>query len=52
MEKIPQLVANAMLGITDNKNVMLLVVNNRLLILGCFMDTSSIQLVFVPIVCR
>jgi tripartite ATP-independent transporter DctM subunit len=50
MEKIPQLVANAMLGITDNKNVMLLVVNIVFLILGCFMDTSSIQLVFVPIV--
>lgn len=50
MEKIPQLVAGAMLGITENKYVMLLIVNIVFLILGCFMDTSSIQLVFVPIV--
>ena len=50
MEKVPQLVANAMLGITDNKYIMLLVVNIVFLILGMFMDTSSIQLVFVPIV--
>jgi tripartite ATP-independent transporter DctM subunit len=50
MEKIPQLVASAMLGITDNKYVMLLIVNAVFLVLGCFMDTSSIQLVFVPIV--
>jgi tripartite ATP-independent transporter DctM subunit len=50
MEKIPQIVASAMLGITDNKWVMLLIVNIVFLILGCFMDTSSIQLVFVPIV--
>lgn len=50
MEKIPQVVANALLGITDNKYLMLLVVNFVFLLLGCFMDTSSIQLVFVPIV--
>jgi len=50
MEKVPQLVANALLGITDNKYAMLLLVNIAFLILGMFMDTSSIQLVFVPIV--
>lgn len=50
MEKVPQFVANALLGITDNRYVMLLVVNVAFLILGMFMDTSSIQLVFVPIV--
>lgn len=50
MEKVPQLVAGALLGITDNKYVMLLLVNLAFLVLGMFMDTSSIQLVFVPIV--
>lgn len=50
MEKVPQLVANLLLGITNDKNVMLLLVNLAFLVLGMFMDTSSIQLVFVPIV--
>ena len=50
LEKIPQMVAHAMLGITDNKWIMLAIVNIVFLVLGCFMDTSSIQLVFVPIV--
>jgi tripartite ATP-independent transporter DctM subunit len=50
MEKIPQMVANGFFGITDSPIVMLLIVNIVFLILGCFMDVSSIQLVFVPMV--
>jgi tripartite ATP-independent transporter DctM subunit len=50
LEKVPQLVANLLLGMTDNKYVMLFLVNIAFLVLGMFMDTSSIQLVFVPIV--
>lgn len=50
LEKVPQLVAGGLLGLTENKYLMLLIVNIAFLVLGMFMDTSSIQLVFVPIV--
>jgi len=50
IEQIPVLVANAMMGITSKPWVMLLITNFVFLILGCFLDVSTIQLVFVPIV--
>ncbi len=50
IEKIPALVADAMLGVTSSPWVMLLITNIVFLILGCFLDVSTIQLVFVPIV--
>ncbi|OHD73930.1 MAG: permease [Spirochaetes bacterium RBG_13_68_11] len=50
IEQIPVLVANAMLGISSSPWVMLLITNVVFLILGCFLDVSTIQLVFVPIV--
>jgi tripartite ATP-independent transporter DctM subunit len=50
IEKIPVLVANAMLGLTSSPWVMLLITNVVFLVLGCFLDVSTIQLVFVPIV--
>jgi tripartite ATP-independent transporter DctM subunit len=50
IEQIPALVANAMLAITSRPWVMLLITNFVFLILGCFLDVSTIQLVFVPIV--
>ena len=50
IEKIPDVVANSLLSITDNKYVMLLVINVVFLILGCLMDTSTITLVFIPII--
>jgi tripartite ATP-independent transporter DctM subunit len=50
IEHIPDVVANAMLSITDNKYVMLFVINIVFLVLGCVMDTSTITLVFIPIV--
>ena len=50
IEQIPVLVANAMLAITSKPWVMLFITNIVFLILGCFLDVSTIQLVFVPIV--
>ena len=35
---------------TDNKYIFLLIVNISILILGMFIDTSVIQVVFIPIV--
>ena len=50
IEKVPQLVAGGLLNVTQNKYLMLLIINMAFLVLGMFMDTNSIQLVFVPIV--
>ena len=50
IEKIPNTVAELLLGITTNKYVMLLVINLVFLALGMFIDTMAITLVFIPIV--
>ncbi|MBR2275481.1 MAG: TRAP transporter large permease [Lachnospiraceae bacterium] len=49
-EQVSQAIAQAVLGITDNKYIFLLVVNVVFLMLGCIMDVSTIQLVFVPMI--
>ena len=47
--RIPQAVSAALLGLTDNKYVVLLIINLILLVMGCFMNTASIILITVPI---
>ena len=42
-------VGNLILSLTSNKYVFLLIVNIAILILGMFIDTSVIQVVFIPI---
>ncbi|MGM0880329.1 MAG: TRAP transporter large permease [Bacillota bacterium] len=49
-EQIPGMISNLILGITDNPYLFLLIINVLFLILGMFMDTSVIMLVFIPIV--
>ncbi len=49
-EQVSQSIAAAVLSITDNKYLFLLVVNVVFLFLGCIMDVSTIQLVFVPMI--
>ncbi len=46
---IPTLVANAILGLTTNKYIILLIMNVILLIVGCFMDPTPAVLIFTPI---
>ncbi len=46
---IPALVADAILGITTNKYIILLIMNIILLIVGCFMDPTPAVLIFTPI---
>ncbi|MFT5871586.1 MAG: tripartite ATP-independent transporter DctM subunit [Clostridium sp.] len=48
-EQIAAQVGNFVLGLTDNKYMFLFIVNIIIILLGMFMDTSTIQLVFVPI---
>jgi len=50
IEKVPELVASGLLNMTENPLLMLLIVNFGFLVMGCFMDTSTMTLVFVPIV--
>ncbi len=50
MAKVPNVIAEVVLNITDNKYIFLLVVNIVFLLLGCVLDVSTIQLVFVPMV--
>ena len=49
-EKIPALVSSFVLNFTENKYVFLFMVNVVFLMLGCVLDVSCIQLVFIPMV--
>ncbi len=46
---IPDMVANAVLSVTDNKIIILLLINVILLIVGTFMDPTPAILIFTPI---
>lgn len=47
-ENIPQMLASVFLNITTNKYIFLLLVNILFILLGMFVNVSTIQLVFVP----
>ncbi len=49
-EQIPQTIGGVLLGITQNKYLLLLLINIVFLLLGMFIDTSTIMLVFIPMV--
>ncbi len=49
-ERIPQTIAAAVLGITDNKYLVILLINILLLIVGMFMETiAALIILFVPL---
>ena len=48
-ENIPQNVSAALLGLTDNPVVILLIINVVLLLVGTFMDMTPAVLIFTPI---
>jgi len=50
LEQVPGAVSRLVMGITENKYIFLMVVNVVFLLLGCVLDVSTIQLVFVPMV--
>ena len=47
--RIPQSVSAALLSITTNKYLLLLIINALLLVMGCFMNTASVIMIMVPI---
>jgi tripartite ATP-independent transporter DctM subunit len=50
VEQIAPMVSTVILSFTQNKYVLLLVINILFFILGMFIDTSTITLVFIPMV--
>jgi len=48
-ENIPQNVSSGLLGISDNRIIILLLINAILLIVGVFMDMTPAVLIFTPI---
>jgi tripartite ATP-independent transporter DctM subunit len=50
IERIPNVVAEFLLNVTENKYLLLLLINITFIILGMFVDTMTIILVFIPIV--
>lgn len=46
---LPQAISSALLAVTDNKYLLLLIVNIILLIVGTFMDMAPALLIFTPI---
>ena len=50
LEQVPRVIAQIVLGLTENKYIFLFIVNIVFLLLGCVLDVSTIQLVFVPMV--
>lgn len=53
--KIPDLISTAMLGLTTNRYILLILINIILLLVGTFMDMTPACLIFTPIflpVCR
>ena len=46
---IPDMIANAILGLTTNKFIILLLINVLLLVVGTFMDVTPAILIFTPI---
>lgn len=47
--KIPTMVTNLLLGISDNRVVILLLINAMCLVLGCIMDMGPLILILTPI---
>ncbi len=48
-ENIPQNISSGLIGITDNKFIILMMINLMLLIVGTFMDITPAVLIFTPI---
>lgn len=46
---VPTLATHMLLGISDNKYIVLLLINIILLVLGCFMDLAPLVLIMAPI---
>ncbi|MCL2122106.1 MAG: TRAP transporter large permease [Clostridiales bacterium] len=48
-ERIPDAIARAIMSVSDNKYIILLLINGLLLIVGCLMETNAAILIMAPI---
>jgi len=48
-QNVPQSLSGSLIGLTDNKVLLLLLINAILLVVGCFMDMTPAVLIFTPI---
>lgn len=46
---VPQLVADGLLALTDNKYMLLILINLAVLLLGCFLEGNTVIMVVVPV---
>lgn len=49
MLRVPAMITNALLSITESRVLLLLIINVLLLILGCFMDMAPLIMIMTPI---
>lgn len=49
VDKIPELISNAVLGITQNGAVIILMMFGILIVVGCAMEATAAQLIFTPV---
>ncbi|MGX9419077.1 TRAP transporter large permease [Vibrio sp. RC27] len=49
LEQIPQQVASALIGVTDNKLVLLLLINVLLLVIGMFIEGGAAMIILTPL---
>ena len=47
--RVPDMLTNFLVGVTDNKYLLLLIINLLLLLLGCFMDMAPLIMIMTPI---
>lgn len=47
--RIPDLITRTLVSITDNKYILLMIINLLLLLLGCFMDMAPLIMIMTPI---
>lgn len=47
--RVPQMITNGLLSVTDNRIVLLLLINLMLLFLGCIMDVAPLIIITTPI---
>ena len=49
LHRVPELLASAMLGFSDDPVILMLLINAALLVLGCIMDMAALILICTPI---
>lgn len=49
VEQLPQTITNLILSVTDNKYLVLFIINIVLIIVGCFMDQTAALIIFAPV---